>query len=57
VLEDAMFPEPLPDGSLLLVRINPENRRQLFRYSPDGGKLQGYAVQPTSALLSGACIE
>jgi len=50
VQEDAMFPEPLPDGSLLLVRINPENRRQLFRYWPDTGKLQGYAVQPTSEL-------
>ena len=49
VVEDAMFPEPLPDGSLLLVRINPENRRQLFRYWPDSGKLQGYAVQPTAA--------
>jgi serine/threonine protein kinase len=50
VVEDGMFPEPLPDGSLLLVRINPENRRQLFRYWPDSGKLQGYAVQPTSEL-------
>ena len=50
VLEDAMFPEPLPDGSLLLVRINPEHRQQLFRYWPDSGKLQGYAVEPTSGL-------
>jgi hypothetical protein len=50
VLEDAMFPEPLPDGSLLVVRINPENRRQLFRYWPDSGKLQGYAVQPITEL-------
>ncbi len=47
VLEDAMFPEALPDGSLLMVRINPDNRRQLFRYWPDSGKLQGYAVEPT----------
>jgi len=50
VLEDAMFPEPLPDGSLLLVRINPEHRQQLFRYWPDSGKLQGYAVEPTAGL-------
>jgi Tol biopolymer transport system component len=50
VLEDAMFPEPLPDGSLLLVRINPEHRQQVFRYWPDSGKLQGYAIEPTSEL-------
>jgi eukaryotic-like serine/threonine-protein kinase len=45
VLEDAMQPEALPDGSLLLVQINPEHRYQMFRYWPDAGKLQGYAIE------------
>jgi eukaryotic-like serine/threonine-protein kinase len=45
VLEDAMMPEALPDGSLLLVRINPEHRYQVFRYWPDTGKLQGYGIE------------
>jgi serine/threonine protein kinase len=49
VLEDAMFPDGLADGSLLVVRVNPEHR-QLFRYWPDSGKLQGFAVQPTAEL-------
>ena len=48
VLEDAWLPEALPDGTLLLVRTNAEHRQQLFRYWPDSGKLQGYAVEPTS---------
>ncbi|MGO9255508.1 MAG: protein kinase domain-containing protein [Bryobacteraceae bacterium] len=51
VLEDAMMPEALPDGSLLLVKINPEHRYQVFRYWPDTGKLQGYAIE-VSALNS-----
>jgi len=50
VLEDAILPDPLPDGSLLVVRVNAEHRQQLFRYWPDSGKLQGYAVQPMSEL-------
>ncbi len=45
VLEDAMMPEGLADGSLLLVRINPEHRYQVFRYWPDNGKLQGYPIE------------
>jgi predicted Ser/Thr protein kinase len=44
VLENAMSPEPLPDGSLLLVRINPEHLFQPFRYWPDTGKIQAYPV-------------
>jgi WD40 repeat protein len=52
VLEDAMSPEALPDGSLLLDRVNPENRLQLFRYWPDSGKLQGFALDPLSGARS-----
>jgi eukaryotic-like serine/threonine-protein kinase len=45
VLEDAMMPEALPDGSLLLVKINAEQRYQVFRYWPDTGKTQAYAIE------------
>jgi eukaryotic-like serine/threonine-protein kinase len=48
VLEDAMMPEAVADGSLLLVKINPEHRYQLFRYWPDSGKLQGYPLEISS---------
>jgi len=48
VLEDAMMPEGLADGSLLLTRINPEHRYQVFRYFPDNGKLRPYAIEVTN---------
>jgi hypothetical protein len=44
VLENAMSPERLPDGSLLVIRLNAQ-RRQLFRFWPDSGRLKDYAVQ------------
>ena len=44
VLEDAMSPEALPDGSLLLVRLNPESRYQVFRYWPETGQSQAQPV-------------
>jgi len=40
VLEDSMYPESLPDGSLLIVRLNAERRLQLHRFWPDTGRLQ-----------------
>ena len=45
VLEDAVMPEGLPDGSLLLVKINAEHRYQVFRYWPDNGRLQPYPLE------------
>jgi len=40
VLEDAMGPEVLPDGGLLLIRVNQDRYNQLYRYWPDGGRLE-----------------
>ena len=39
VLENAMTPEVLPDGTLLLYRLNPQRNLQLFRYWPETGRL------------------
>ena len=39
ILEDAELPQPLADGSLLLVRINAQRVRQLFHFWPDTGRL------------------
>ena len=50
VLENAMSPEALPDGSLLITRLNPENRYQVFRYSPETGQTQAYPVAVSGAL-------
>ncbi|HEV2423934.1 MAG TPA: protein kinase [Terriglobia bacterium] len=40
VLEDAMAPEPLPDGSLLAIRVNRDRNKQLYRFWPEGGRLE-----------------
>src|ERR1043166_8572693 len=40
VLEDAGSPEVLPDGSLLVVRINSARRSQLHRFWPETGRLE-----------------
>jgi hypothetical protein len=45
VLEDAWHPEPLPDGSILVERINLERKNQLFRYWPETGRWQGLPLQ------------
>ena len=39
VLEDAALPQSLPDGSLLVVRINAQRVHQLFHFWPDSGRL------------------
>ncbi len=48
VVEDAMTPEALPDGSLLTLRFNSENQYQEFRYWPENGRSQPLpvSVQP-----------
>ncbi len=48
VVEDAMMPEALADGSLLLTKINPDHRYQMFRYWPDNGKLRPYSIEVTN---------
>jgi eukaryotic-like serine/threonine-protein kinase len=45
LLEDAGAPEALPDGSLLVAKLNAERRLQLFRFWPESGRLQGFAVE------------
>jgi len=50
-----MSPEALPDGSLLFTRLNPENRYQVFRYSPETGQTQAYSVA-VSGVLGVRCL-
>jgi len=45
VLEDAFAPEALPDGSLLVARLNEERKLQVFRFWPDSGRLQGLPLE------------
>jgi hypothetical protein len=39
VLEDAMWPQALPDGSLLVTRLNADHRQQLYHFWPESGRL------------------
>jgi eukaryotic-like serine/threonine-protein kinase len=45
VLENAAFPEALPDGSLLVVRLNARRESQVFHFYPDTGRLQDLPLQ------------
>ena len=40
VLEDAVGPAALPDGSLLLAKINDRRQYQIYRYWPDTRRTQ-----------------
>jgi hypothetical protein len=55
LLDAAADPEPLPDNSLLVLRINAERQVQVHRYWPDSGKLQplGGSLQRYEA---GGCL-
>jgi hypothetical protein len=44
VLENASQPIPLNDGTILIGRVNPQGQKQLFRFTPETGKLQGFPV-------------
>jgi predicted Ser/Thr protein kinase len=44
VLENASQPIPLNDGTILLGRVNPQGLKQLFRFTPETGTLQGFPV-------------
>jgi serine/threonine protein kinase/WD40 repeat protein len=39
ILANAASPESLPDGSLLLVRVDPDRKKQIYHYWPDTGRL------------------
>ena len=45
VLEGALSPEALPDGSLLLIKLNAEGRFQLHRFWPETGRLQALPLR------------
>ncbi len=49
ILENADNPASLPDGSLLLSRINQQRRLQLFHFWPETGKLQDLPVEMINA--------
>lgn len=50
LLENADNPAALPDGSLLVSRINQKRRWQLFHFWPETGKLQELPVQMMNAV-------
>jgi len=39
LLDEAFAPEPLPDGSLIVVKLTDQGDDQLFHYWPESGKL------------------
>jgi serine/threonine protein kinase/Tol biopolymer transport system component len=47
LLENASAPTALPDGSLVVLRINADRRRQLYRFTPDTGELQPLDAFPS----------
>jgi serine/threonine protein kinase len=49
LLENAGAPEPLPDGSLIVLRPSSEGRLQLVRFWPDSGRLE---LLPATVLRS-----
>jgi serine/threonine protein kinase len=40
LLENARVPEPLPDGSLIVLRPSADGRQQLLHFWPDSGRLE-----------------
>ena len=46
VLEDALYPEVLRDGSLLVCRFDPDRRLQVYHFWPDTGRLQALGAWP-----------
>src|SRR6202142_2177680 len=44
VLDAAADPEPLPDGSLIVLRINADHQVQLHHFWPDSGRLEPLAA-------------
>src|SRR5262245_32962242 len=52
VLEDAMGPQSLPDGSLLVTRLNAERRFQIHRFWPATNRLEPLRAFPSQAFLN-----
>ena len=51
VLENAFSPEPLPDGSLLIVKLNAERKFQLHRFWPGTGRIEGLPIRMSQSLF------
>jgi hypothetical protein len=51
VLDNAYFPEPLPDGSLLVTRSNTAAQPQLHRFWPEDNRIEPLPVYLTGAAL------
>ena len=45
VLDHARAPEALPDGTVLVSRLNAQRRSQVFRFWPDTGRLQDLPLE------------
>jgi hypothetical protein len=56
VLEDAQYPEVLPDGSLLVCRIDPDRRLQIYHFWPDTGRLQALGAWPIKGAVTSVRI-
>jgi eukaryotic-like serine/threonine-protein kinase len=52
VVENAFSPEPLPDGSLLMVKLNAEGRFQLHRFWPGTGRIQALPIRMSQSFYS-----
>ena len=52
VLEDSFGPQVLPDGSLLVTRINPQRQKQLHRFWPETGRVEPLAAVTPTILFS-----
>jgi hypothetical protein len=48
ILKDAKGPEVLPDGSMLVERINKQRNTQLYRFSPESGNLEALDALPAA---------
>ncbi|MBZ5582276.1 MAG: protein kinase [Acidobacteriia bacterium] len=59
MLENARFPEALPDGTLLGFRLNAQRQMQMFRFWPENGRLQDYGARLASSysrMRNGVCL-
>ena len=56
VLEDAMSPAALADGSLLVVRRNAERKYGLYRFWPDTARLDALPIEPGGGLPMAARV-
>jgi tRNA A-37 threonylcarbamoyl transferase component Bud32 len=54
ILDAAADPEPVPDGSLLVLRINAERQTQLYRFWPDSGNIQPLAAAVVAGEIGGS---